>query len=101
MKVPSLLIAIMMLVTGCVSTAADEPLERLHGIQWKDGNAIILVTSNGCTDSASFDVEQHEADLAVVRVKADRCRRMPFQTWVLLPDLDEKSGRLLNPLGDK
>ncbi len=80
--------------------------ETLYGIQLGQKNLTLQVRSHGCTRSEHFEIKVNNSileieagavtqalskeakgthQLTVVRIKADRCRRMPFASKISLP----------------
>ncbi len=60
-----------------------------------------LAESTGCTQQDDFQVQLQGFDLSLIRVKPDRCRRMPFWMRFELPLSSSplvKKVYLLNPL---
>jgi len=94
--------------------------ETLYGIQLGQKNLTVQVRSNGCTRSEHFEIKVNNSALdieagaveqalsnevkgtpqvTIERLKADRCRRMPFVSKVSLPmPLLDGSFQLMNPL---
>ncbi len=77
-------------------------LERLYGVRAEPEGVWIRVISNGCTTPESFAWDQQRlmqsGELAIMRIKPDRCRRKPFQKWLLLNVRSDRSMALKNPV---
>lgn len=56
-------------------------LESVHGVRFERDQAVVRVTSNGCTEKAHFQVEIMDGDdgageIALVRERPDHCRAL-------------------------
>lgn len=90
-------------------TRNDAPAaETIRGARIDDGALIVLVSSNGCTTQADFEVsvaDNRQAEVTVRRIKEDICRSLVAVPDVELRwtyvDLGIEAGspvRIINPL---
>ncbi|MES9859849.1 MAG: hypothetical protein ABW157_21880 [Candidatus Thiodiazotropha sp. LLP2] len=82
--------AILVMTGGCFATtkALQPHVETLHGFSLTSTLLTFSVTSNGCTESADFDIViQHAAvpQLTIVRKKKDTCRRKRIKVDIEYP----------------
>jgi hypothetical protein len=78
----------MMSVMACsTSLQAQKPLklESLYGVKINEKSIVIKVYSFGCTKAKDFSIEEKSGSLNIVRVKIDRCRKMPELVTLRLP----------------
>ena len=100
MRALALILAAPMMLGGCVIYASDsgetttvrtasatsvelEPreLESVHGVRFERDQALVRVTSNGCTEKSDFSVEIVDGgamagEMTLVRNEADLCRAL-------------------------
>ncbi|MEH6663868.1 MAG: hypothetical protein V7678_03375 [Brevundimonas sp.] len=69
--------------TGPASSVELEPraLESVHGVRFERDQAVVRVTSNGCTEKSDFRVEivdggDMAGEMALVREEPDPCRAL-------------------------
>ncbi len=81
---------------------SDEAELELIMLESLSRSAIVFqAKSNGCTQSEDFRIALQGLDLSVLRVKPDRCRRLPFWkafTLAMPRDFKEERVLLMNPL---
>ncbi len=75
-----LLIVGLLAVLGNSAVAANAVLsvETLHSIRVEENSLHFSVTSNGCTQAGDFQLlrnQQAPAQLSVIRIKQDHCRK--------------------------
>ena len=93
---------LMVSVTACSTSLQVQKstnLEPLYGININDKSIVVKVYSFGCTKVKDFSVEGTGSVLSIVRVKIDRCRKMPELISIRLPfkkQLDDY--QILNPI---
>ena len=100
MRALALILAAPMMLGGCVIYASDsgetttvrtasatsvemEPreLESVHGVRFERDQALVRVTSNGCTEKSDFRVEIVDGgamagEMTLVRDEPDHCRAL-------------------------
>lgn len=99
----ALLLTAGLLIQSCTGNASpsDTKTETIHGIRFIEGALQIRVTSNGCTDSDSFILDDDKSQRVVIlRQAPDLCRRRPFTKWVTLQtNRSFDAYQILNPIG--
>ena len=83
------------------SLQANKPIKlaALYGVNINENSIVIKVYSFGCTKAKDFSIEEESGSLSIIRVKRDRCRKMPELISVRLPfhkQLDDY--KILNPI---
>ncbi|MFN3536972.1 MAG: hypothetical protein ACK4Y4_05950 [Brevundimonas sp.] len=100
MRALHLLLAAPLMLGGCVIYASDSgetttvrtssaasvelaprELESVHGVRFERDQALVRVTSNGCTDKSDFSVEIVDGgamagEMTLVRSEPDHCRAL-------------------------
>lgn len=100
MRALALILAAPLMLGGCVIYASDsgetttvrtasatsvelEPreLESVHGVRFERDQAVVRVTSNGCTEKSDFSVQivdggDMAGEMALVRDEPDPCRAL-------------------------
>ncbi|MFN3816940.1 hypothetical protein [Brevundimonas sp.] len=100
MRILPLLLAAPLMLGGCVIYASDSgetttvrtasaasvelaprELESVHGVRFERDQALVRVTSNGCTDKSDFSVEIVDGgamagEMTLVRNEPDHCRAL-------------------------
>ena len=83
------------------SLQAQKPikLETLYGMNINEKNIVVKVYSFGCTKAKDFSVEEQGDELSIVRIKIDRCRKMPELVSIRLPFHKQLNDyQVLNPI---
>ncbi len=101
MKLLFIVILMISVVACSTSLQAQNPtkLETLYGININDKSIVVKVYSFGCTKAKDFSIEEQNGALSIVRIKIDRCRKMPELISIRLPfhkQLDDY--QILNPI---
>ena len=100
MRALPVLLAAPLMLGGCVIYASDSgetttvrtapaasvelesrELEGVHGVRFERGQAVVRVTSNGCTGKSDFRVEIMDGaamagEMTLVRTEPDHCRAL-------------------------
>lgn len=74
-------ILIMGLVFWTAATHASSEL-KVHGVEISNQKINVRVTSNGCTNNDSLNLQFSAGKLTITRVKPDKCRRLPHKIWL-------------------
>tara|TARA_B110001452_G_C14913896_1_gene319464 strand:+ start:210 stop:512 length:303 start_codon:yes stop_codon:yes gene_type:complete len=77
---PTIGASLILIVSPCYAQENKEAV--IHGVKLSDYKVNIQVTSMGCTTKDSFDLQFKPGALTVLRVKSDKCRRMPHKIWL-------------------
>ena len=91
-------------LSACVLAGGNANVKDLEPIVLESlslGRVVFSARSNGCTNAEDFQLIVQMQDVSIVRIKKDRCRRMPFwQTYTREFRVDEKTKNmyLMNPL---
>lgn len=94
---------LLALVSGLALAESNSNLETLYGIQLGPEHLTIKVKSHGCTRTEHFEIKVAEgesgAQLSVIRLGSDHCRRMPHLISINLSLPESKIDfQLMNPL---
>ncbi|MCG8671006.1 MAG: hypothetical protein MI867_16480 [Pseudomonadales bacterium] len=98
----TVILILCFLAVATVTAKPNHHLEPLAGLQIENGMLNFKVKSTGCTSIDNFEVhylQNSERDaLQIVRIKSDRCRRMPHYLWLSLPlEAQQQTFSVLNP----
>ena len=91
MKNRIIIILTTLISFGALSVFAHntEKQESLYGVSFFEKNIEIIVKSNGCTKPEDFRLDMLNGGdhtlLNIVRIKPDRCKRMPKLMAITLP----------------
>lgn len=93
--------------TADAALAQAEPLETVRAVAFENGRLDVRVESNGCTDTASFEVRlrgDDPADLSLIRRAPDVCKALVPDGVVVSWTYEElgltpgAAARVLNPI---
>lgn len=96
------IVTLMMSVMACSTSLQAKKnikLETLYGININEKSIVVKVYSFGCTKAKDFTIEEQDGALSIVRVKIDRCRKMPELVSMRLPFHKQLNNyQVLNPI---